>query len=57
MNMLTTELKKVKTEVKSIREGTTDMYEAGFVRDRAPEDYSVLSTIKKGEREELDKLI
>ena len=57
MNMLTSELKKVKTEVRNIRQGTVDMYEEDFIRKRAQEDYEDLSKIKKGEREELDKII
>ena len=42
MNMLTNELKKVKQEVKGIRVGDTDLYEEGFVRRRAKEDYGVV---------------
>ena len=53
--MYNTELKKVKKEVRAIREGKDVLYENGFVRRRAKEDYQLLGSIKRGEREDVEK--
>jgi hypothetical protein len=54
--MYNTELKKVKKDVRTIREGKDVLYEKGFVRRRAKEDYQLLGGIKRGDREDIEKL-
>jgi hypothetical protein len=55
--MFNTELKKVKKDVRAIREGKDVLYEKGFVRRRANEDYQLLGGIKRGDREDMEKNI
>ena len=53
--MFNTELKKVKKDIRAIREGKDVLYEKGFVRRRAKEDYQLLGGIKRGDREDVEK--
>jgi hypothetical protein len=53
--MFNTELKKVKKDIRAIREGKDVLYEKGFVRRRAKEDYQLLGGIKRGDREDAEK--
>ncbi len=59
MNQCFDELKNVKKEISGIRnyEVEYEYYDPNFVRRRAPEDYSVLQSIKKNEREEIQNYL
>jgi hypothetical protein len=55
--MYKNELKKVKKDVRAIREGKEMNYEKGFVRRRAKDEYQLLGGIKRGDREDMENCL